>query len=320
MAFKVLIPQDVSQVGKDYLLERGYEIKMGTGITVEQIAKDVEDCDAILARTAPFPAEVLKAGKKLKVVARHGVGVDNIDLKTAEELGIWVTNAPLSNANSVAEHTIGFIIACARNMVRCDKEFRAGNFEIRNQLNGYDLEGKTLGLIGVGRIGTMVAKKAALGLDMKVIGYDPYVTQDKVIPQIELINDWDYIFKNADFISLHMPANEKTKGIVGMKEFEMMKPTAYFINCARGEIVNEPDLIEALKNKKIAGAALDVFSSEPLPMDSPLFKLDNLIMTPHNAALTKEATMRMALHAAIGIDEVLSGKKPSWPVNNPKIK
>jgi len=320
MGFKVLIPQDVSKVGKDYLLERGYEIKMGKSITVEQMIKDVEDCDAILARTAMFPADVLRAGKKLKVIARHGVGVDNIDLKTAEELGIWVTNAPLSNANSVAEHTIGFIIASARNFVRCDKEFKAGNFEIRNKLNGYDLEGKILGLIGLGRIGTMVAKKASLGLDMKVVGYDPYLTQDDVIPQIELINDWEYVFKNSDFISLHMPATEKTKGIVGMKEFEMMKSTAYFINCARGEVVNEPDLIEALKTNKIAGAALDVFSVEPLPKDSPLFGLDNLIITPHNAALTKEATMRMALHAAIGIDEVLSGKRPSWPVNNPKIK
>jgi len=245
--------------------------------------------------------------------------VDNIDLKTAEGLGIWVTNAPLSKANFVAEHTIEFIIALARNMVRCDKEFRAGNFEIRNQLNGYDLEGKILGLIGLGRIGTMVAKKESLGLNMKVIGYDPFLTQDKVIPKIELVNDWEYIFKTADFISLHMPAAEKIKGIIGMREFELMKPTAYFTNYARGEVVNELDLIEALKTNKIAGPALDVFSFEPLPKNSPLLRLDNLIITPHNAALIKEATMRMALYAAIGIDEVLSGKRSSWPVNNPKL-
>lgn len=317
MAFKVLIPQDICKEGKDYLLERGYEIKMGSGTTVEAIAKDVADCDAILARTAPFPAEVIKAGKKLKVIARHGVGVDNIDCKFAEEQGIWVTNAPLSNANSVAEHTIGFVIACARNMIRCDREFRNGNFEIRNQLNGWDLEGKTLGLLGTGRIGTMVAKKATHGLDMKVIGFDPFVTQDKVASEITLV-DWDYLFKNADFISVHMPATEKTKNIIGKKEFEMMKPTAYFINCARGEVVNEPALIEALKAKKFAGAALDVFEKEPPEKDNPLFSLDNAILSPHNAALTKEATMRMAVHAAIGIDEVLTGKKPSWPMNKVK--
>ncbi|MDK2800995.1 MAG: D-3-phosphoglycerate dehydrogenase / 2-oxoglutarate reductase [Clostridiales bacterium] len=320
MSFKVLIPQDITDAGKDFLREHGYEIKMGLGITVEQIAKDVEDCDAILARTAPFPAEVIEAGKKLKVIARHGVGVDNIDVKRATELGIWVTNAPESNANSVAEHTIGLIIACARNMVRCDKEFRNGNFEIRNQLKGFDLAGKTLAVVGTGRIGSMVAKKATLGLDMKVIGYDPYVTQDKVIPEIELVNDWEYIFKNADFISLHMPATSKTKGIVGAKEFEMMKSTAYLINAARGEVVDEAALIEALQQNKIAGAGLDVFEQEPPAKDNPLFALDNVILTPHNAALTYEAMDRMGLHAAMGIHDVLSGKKPKWPVNEPVIK
>lgn len=319
MGFKVLIPQDISQVGKKYLLERGYEIKMGSGITVEAIAKDVEDCDAILARTAPFTAEVLRSGKKLKVIGRHGVGVDNIDIKVATELGIWVTNAPESNANSVAEHTLGLIIACARNLVRCDKEFRNGNFEIRNKLNGSDLEGKTLGLLGVGRIGTMVAKKAVFGLDMNVIGYDPFLTQDKVIPEIDLSTNWEYVLKNSDFISVHMPANAKTKGIIGRKEFEMMKPSAYFINCARGEVVNEADLIWALQANEIAGAGLDVFEQEPPSKDNKLFEIDNVILSPHNAALTKEAAMRMALHAAMGIDEVLTGNKPKWPVNSPKL-
>lgn len=320
MAFKVLIPQDIAEVGKNYLLERGYEIKMGTGTTVDAIKKDVEDCDAILARTALFPEEVIRAGKKLKVIGRHGIGVDNIDVKTCTELGIYVTYTPLSNASSVAEHTIGAMIAVARNMVRCDKEFRNGNFDIRNQLKGVDLEGKTIGLVGLGRIGSVVAKKAALGLDMKVIGYDPYVTPDKVESYMEMVNDLEYIFRNADFISLHMPATSETKGLIGKKYFDMMKPTAYFINAARGEVVNEADLIEALKEKKIAGAALDVFNPEPPTKDAPFFQLDNVILTPHNAALTKEATSRMALHAAMGIDEVLSGKKPSWPVNNPVNK
>jgi D-3-phosphoglycerate dehydrogenase len=319
MAFKVLIPQDITAAGKEYLLGKGYEIKMGSGITVEAIARDVTDCDAILARTASFTAEVLKAGKKLKVIGRHGIGVDNIDIKTATELGIYVTYAPLSNANSVAEHTIGFIIALARNMVKMDKEFRSGDFEIRNRLKGMDLEGKTLSLVGLGRIGTAVAKKALNGLEMKVIGYDPYLTKDKVVPKIEFTTDWDYIFKNGDFISLHIPATAETKGRVGMKEFEMMKPSAYLINCARGELVNESDLVVALQQKKIAGAALDVFAQEPPAKDNLLLQLDNVIISPHNAALTKETMDRMGLHAAIGIDEVLSGKKPSWPVNNPNF-
>ncbi len=320
MAFKVLIPQDITAAGKDYLLEKGYEIKMGTGITPEAIAKDVEDCDAILARTAPFTTEVIKAGKKLKVIGRHGIGVDNIDVETCTEQGIYVTYAPQSNANSVAEHVIGFMLALARNLVKIDKEFRAGDFEIRNRLKGMDLEGKVLGLVGLGRIGTLVAKKAALGLGMKVIGYDAFLTADKVAPEIEFVDNIDTIFKNSDFVSLHMPATKETKGSVGKEQFEMMKSTACFINCARGEVVNEAELIEALQNKVIASAALDVFEQEPPATDNPLFALDNVIVTPHNAALTQESMDRMGLHAAIGIDEALSGKKPTWAVNSPKLK
>jgi D-3-phosphoglycerate dehydrogenase len=320
MGFKVLIPQDIVEEGKQYLIERGYEIKMGSGISVEILKKEVEDCDAILARTALFPAEVIRAGRKLKVIARHGVGVDNIDVDTATELGIYVTNAPLSNANSVAEHVVGLMISLARNMRRCDMELREGNFEIRNQVEGLDLEGKTLGLIGIGRIGSRVAKKAVLGLEMKVIGYDPYVTQDSVIAEVELVSDREYVFRTADFFSVHVPSTRQTKGSIGKKEFELMKPTAYLINTARGDIVSEAELIEALKERKIAGAALDVFEQEPPAKNNPLFGFNNVILTPHNAAHTKEARIRMAVHAAIGIDEVLSGKSPAWSVNNPVIK
>ena len=320
MGFTVLIPQDIAKEGKQYLTERGYEVRMGSGISVDILKTEVANCDAILARTAQFPAEVIRAGKKLKVIARHGVGVDNIDVDTATKLGIFVTNTPLSNANSVAEHVIGLMIALARNMIRCDREFRNGNFEIRNQLEGLDLEGKTLGLIGIGRIGSRVAKKAALGLEMKVIGYDPYVRQNSVIPELKLVSEREYVFKTADFISLHMPSTKQTKGTVGKKEFELMRPTSYLINTARGDIIDEAELIRALKEKKIAGAALDVFEQETPAKDNPLFGFDNVILTPHHAAHTKEAKIRMALHAAMGIDEVLSGKKPRWSVNNPIIK
>jgi len=320
MGFKVLLPQDIAAEGKQYLLDRGYEIKMGSGISVDILKKEVENCDAILIRTAPVPAEVIRAGKKLKVIARHGVGVDNIDVDAATKLGIYVTNSPLSNANSVAEHVIGLIIALARNMLRCDRELRNGNFQIRNQIEGLDLEGKTLALLGIGRVGSRVARKAALGLEMRVIGYDPYITQSSVIPEVELVSDREYVFTSADFISLHLPSNKQTKGTVGKKEFELMKHTAYLINTARGDIINEAELIEALTEKIIAGAALDVFEQEPPAKDNPLFGFDNVILTPHNAALTKEAKVRMALHAAMGIDEVLSGKKPRWAVNEPILK
>lgn len=319
MGFKVLIPQDITSDGKNYLSEKGYEIKMGTGITTEVLVKEVEDCDAILARTALYTAEVIKAGKKLKVIGRYGIGVDNIDIEACTERGIYVCNAPQSNNNSVAEHVLALMLALAKNIVKIDEEFKAGDFEIRNRLASHDLEGKTLGLLGLGRIGTLVAKKAALGFGMKVIGYDAFLPADKVAPEIEFISDINRVYRESDFVSLHIPATKETKGSVGKAQFEMMKPSAYFINCARGEVVNEAELIEALRNKTIAGAGLDVFQQEPPEKDNPLLKMDNVIVSPHYAALTVESTNRMGLHAAIGIDEVLSGKKPTWLVNSPKL-
>jgi len=286
--YKVLIPQIVAREGMQYLREHGYEIQIGSGITVDVLKEEVKDCDAILARTAPFPAEVLEAGRKLRVISRHGVGIDNIDVKTATKLGIYVTYAPEANANSVAEQTIGLMIAVARNFYKCETELRKGNFEIRDQLPGVDLENKVLGVIGLGRIGTIVARKAALGLDMKIIAYDPFINKNKFSSEIEIVDHWESLFSIADFISLHIPSIPETKGIVGKKEFEMMKATAYIINTSRGDIINEGELIQALQRNKIAGAGLDVFEEEPPAKDNPLFQLDNVVLMPHNSTLTRE--------------------------------
>ena len=317
MAYKVLIPQDVAEEGKAWLREKGCEIMPSSGVTLEAIRKDAADCDAILARTAPFPAEVLEAGAKLKVISRHGVGVDNIDIRRAEELGIWVTNGPESNAGSVAEHVLGLIIAVARNFSLCEREFRSGNSEIRNQSVGVDLEGKILGVLGLGKIGSRVARKAAYGLDMKPIGYDPYLPAEAFPEWVERVDAWEDIFRKSDFITIHIPSTDETRASVGKREFGLMKPEAYLINAARGEIVNEEELIRALQEKRIAGAALDVYSQEPPSMDNPLFSFDNVVLTPHHASLTRECMVRMALHAAQGIDEVLNGRPPTWPVNRP---
>jgi D-3-phosphoglycerate dehydrogenase len=317
MAYQVLIPQDVAQAGKDYLRERGYEIKMGSGITVEAIVADVVDCDAILARTAPFPAKVFEAGKKLKVISRHGVGYDNIDIAKATELGVWVTFAPESNANTVAEHAIGCILTLARNFMQLDRETRAGNWGIRDKLLGTDLAGKMLGIVGLGKIGRRVAQKASHGLDMKVVGYDPFLKQEDMAEFATPVRSMDDVFSAADFVTLHIPGGASTRGIVGKKMFVLMKKTAFFINASRGDVVAEADLIEALRNGTIAGAAIDVYEKEPPQKDNPLMSMSNVLLTPHNASQTRECMIRMALHAAQGIDEVLSGKRPTWPVNNP---
>jgi len=320
MAYQVLIPQDVAQQGKDYLRDRGYEIKMGSGIMVEAIAADVVDCDAILARTAPFPAKVLEAGKKLKVISRHGVGYDNIDVAKATELGIWVTFAPESNANTVAEHTIGCILALARNFIQLDRETRAGNFAIRDKLLGADLAGKVLGVAGLGKIGRLVAQKASRGLGMNVIGYDPYLKPEQIAEFATPAKSVEEFFSSSDFVTVHIPGGQTTRSAVAKKQFGLMKKTAFFINASRGDVVVEADLIDALRNRMIAGAAIDVYEKEPPQKDNPLMSLDNVLLTPHNASQTRECMIRMALHAAQGIDEVLSGKRPTWPVNEPITK
>ncbi|MCL2001556.1 MAG: hydroxyacid dehydrogenase [Planctomycetes bacterium] len=315
MTFKVAIPQDITEAGKDFLREKGYDIHVGSGaVDPESIKKNIAPADAILARTAPLTADVLAAAPNLKVIGRHGIGVDNVDVDYCTKRGIWVTFAPNSNANSVAEHTIGFLVALAHHFAFMDRETRAGNWEIRNQRKGVDLFGKTLGIIGLGRIGRSVAEKCIAAFGMKVLGNDSVLPRENY-PAGVLHTGVEDIFSQADFITLHVPCTPETRGMVNAGLLGRMKKTAFLINCARGEIVNEPDLLEALASRRIAGAGLDVFEVEPAAADNPLFKLDNVIVSPHNAALTVESMDRMGLHAAMGIHAVLAGGKPEWPVN-----
>ena len=315
---KILIPQDIAQEGKDFLIENGYEIKMGSGFSKEDLIRDVADCEAVLVRTAVISSEVIEAGKNLKVISRHGVGYDNVEIKRAEELGIWVTNAPESNAGTVAEHTLIMMGALAKNIINIDNATRNEDFAIRTRQYGVDMAGKVLGVAGVGKIGSIVAKRASLAFGMKVIGYDPYLSKEKFPEEIEKVDKWIDLISQADFISLHLPGTEETNNIVGKAEFNAMKESAFLINCARGSLINEEDLVEALKSKKIAGAGLDVLKEEPHAKDNPLFTFDNVIFTPHCSSNTRECSIRMAVHAAMGIHDVLSGKSPQWLVNHPE--
>lgn len=318
MALKVLIPQDVAEEGKQLLRDCGYEIKMGSGAAEEDLIRDVVDCDAILLRTAPVTRAVLEAGKNLKIVARHGAGYNNVDLEAADELGIWVTNAPDSTTNSVAEFTLGAIIAVAKRSFLLNKAIKENNFFYKNTHKGVDLIGKKLAIIGFGRIGRAVAKKAHDGLKMELIAYDPYAKPETIPGYVTLV-DWETAFKTADFVSLHMPLTKDNRGFIGRKEFEMMKPDAYFVNCARGEVVNEPELIQALNEGQIAGAFVDVYEQEPPVVDNPLLSMENVSVTPHMASNTVECMRLMATQAASQIHKVLSGGQPDWPVNHPKF-
>nr|WP_312579145.1 hydroxyacid dehydrogenase [Sedimentibacter sp.] len=312
---KVLIPQVITEAGKNYLLEKGYEIKIGSASDEDTIINEVVDCDAMLIRTARITRRVMEAGKKLKVISRHGVGVDAIDLQAATELGIQVTNGPLSNFESVSEHTIAFILACGHHLTEMDRNVRAENWEARDEVKLSEVNNKVLGIIGLGRIGLSVAKKASLGLGMKVIGYSRHAKKEEMPDYIELAETIEEIFEKSDYVSLHIPATDETRNSINMKYFKLMKPSAFLINCARGEIVNELDLYEALKTNVFKGAALDVMAKEPPDKNNPLLELDNIIFSPHYGSHSIETFDRMGIHAAMGIDEVLSGKKVSWPVN-----
>lgn len=316
MGIKILLPQDIAQAGKRYLLERGYELKMGRGADSKTLSEDVIGCSGIIARVGNFSREVMLAEPGLQVIARHGVGVDNIDLSAARELGVIVTNDPISNINSVAEHAIALMLCCAKNMAWFDSVTRSGRFALRTSVLNTELKGAILGIIGFGKIGRLIAKKAALGFEMRVIAYDPYITSAE--DWVTLVSSLEALLRESDFVSVNMPVTDENRGIIGKKEFALMKSTAYFINAARGELIRQAELIEALQKGEIAGAGLDVYEHEPPETDCPLFFMDNVILSPHNAALTKEAMDNMALIAAKGIDEVLTGKQITFPVVLPE--
>lgn len=314
MGYKVLITEDIEKEGKDYLKNAGYEIKLADSIDEDNLVREVKDYDAILTRVAIISERVLKAGKKLKVIGKFGVGVDTIDVEAATKLGIQVTNSAEANKNTVAEYTIGLVLALAKNFLLYDSELRSGNFGIRATF-GMDVQDKVIGIVGAGAIGKLVARKASLGFGMKVIEYRRHIDKLKSGENVEVTNDLDYLLKNSDFVSLHVPLTESTRHMIGKRELSLMKKSAFLINTARGEVVDDKALVYALSSGEIKGAAVDVYAGEVPSKDNPLFKLKNVIVSPHTAAHTREAMVRMSLCPAIGIHEVLSGKKPSWPVN-----
>ena len=278
----------------------------------------MEDAEAILLSTAyKMTRDIIFNARNLKVISRTGVGVDNVDVSAATEQGVLVLNTPQANSVSVAEHTVAMIIAISKQLLMYDSELRAGNFKIRRTNKAVDMDGKTLGLIGCGRIGRFAANKCRAAFGMQVIGYDPYITEAE---GITLYKDIEEVFKRADYISLHIPLTPETKNLVGERLLSLMKPTAYIINTARGGIIDEYALAQKLKNEEIAGAALDVLESEPPAADNPLLELKNVILTPHTAALTKECSARVAYEAALGIADYLKGSTPKFVFNKELLK
>ena len=315
---RVLLPIPVNAPAEEYLTAHGYEVVCGTPTDAAWLKEHIGEYDAAVIRGTHITADILEAGlPRLKLIARHGIGCDNVDVAAATRLGIQVTFTPAASTNAVAEHTMALILALAKEVIPGDRMTKAGQWAaFRRDYEGVELMSSTLGLIGVGRIGTNVAKAAAYGFGMKVVAYDPYADPRKTDPCIELLDSREAVLEQADFVSVHMPLTEETRGSIDQAFLSRMKKGAFLIYTSRGEIVNEPELAAALRRHEIRGAALDVYCTEPLPADNLFRELDNVICSAHFATITGATLDRLALHSAVSVDEVLSGMEISWPVNH----
>ena len=275
----------------------------------------LREADAVIVRLFKITASVLKHCSNLKVIAKHGVGVDNIDCEAATEHGIPVLFTPRANANAVAEHTIALILSLARDISGASRALRDGSFADRSQFVGVELYGKTLSIVGLGRIGRRVAEIAASGLGMNVQAYDPYLDPGEYSGPAELKESLDAVLCAADFLTLHTPLSREMRYLIDDECISMLKSGCRIVNTSRGALVNEQALIRGLQDGRIAGAALDVFEEEPVPGGHPLFGVPNLLLTPHIAGQTQESMEQMATDCARGIIDVLHGRTPVDLVN-----
>jgi len=319
---RVLLADKISPAGIQIMEQTGeIDVVLAPNPLEATIAGMVADFDGLIFRMTRIGPEILERGKRLKAVGRHGVGLDTIDVGTATREGICICYTPAANGRSVAEYVMLLLLALSRKLVPADYSERVEReFGKRNQFMGHDVADKVLGIVGMGRIGRQIAKMAGQGFDMKVLGYDPYVpAADLAAICVRKVDSIEELLREADFVSLNCPMTEDLKGFMNFTRISLMKPGAYLINCARGPIVVEEDLARALREGRIAGAALDVFAEEPTPRDYPILDAPNLIATAHIATMTRESMDRMAIDAAKGLVSVLlKNEKPEF-LANPEV-
>lgn len=313
---QVLIADELPDVCVKILEDAGLEVLKKPGIKADELKGIINTCDGIILRSGTkITASLLEKADRLKAVCRAGVGVDNVDVPAATKKGVVVMNTPEGNITSTAEHTVALIFALSRYIPQACSSMKCGKWE-RKQFTGIQIAGKTLGIIGLGRVGRQVAKRA-VALDMKVIGYDPFISQEITSQySIHIVKCLEELLSQADYITIHVPYNSETKNLIRHNEFSLMKKGVRIINCARGGIVSEEDLYQAIKNGNVAGAALDVFSTEP-PVGNKLLELDQVIVTPHLGASTEEAQFAVAVEAAEQMADALTGKGFRNAVNLP---
>lgn len=310
---KVLVCDNVAAEGVEILKEQ-FEVTEIKKTVYDELLKIIPEYDALIVRSqTKVTQELIEAGINLKAIGRAGVGVDNIDVAAATQKGIVVLNAPEGNTVAATEHTIAMMMALARNLAQADKSIKEGKWE-KNKFTGVEVRGKTLGVLGLGRIGTGVSKRA-LAMEMNVLAYDPFISVDNAKALgVELVT-LDEIYAKADFITLHLPLTVETKFMLNAKTFAKMKKGVRIINCARGGIIDEQALAEAIKQGIVKGAALDVFAQEPIDANNPLLNLQQVVLTPHLGAATEEAQINVSVDVAKGITAALKGETVLTAVN-----
>lgn len=313
---KVLVADPIDKQGIE-MLQAKVKVDVKTGLKPDELKKIIGDYDALIVRSeTQVTPDIIQAGKKLQVIARAGVGLDNINLEAATQQGIIVVYSPTGNTIAATEHSFAMMLSLARHIPQANAKLKSGVWQ-KSSFTGNELKNKTLGVVGLGNVGSEVARRAQ-GFKMKIIGYDPFVSADYARNMgIELV-PLPQLIKESDFITLHLPLNQETRGMIGAKELATMKPTARIINCARGGLIDEEALYKAIEEGKIAGAAVDVFSKEPTT-DNILLKSDKIIVTPHLGASTAEAQVGVAIDAAEQVLAVLEGQTARYAANTPRI-
>ncbi len=310
---KVLIADRLAESGLAVLAAH-HHVDVQLDLSRDELIELIPAYDAVVVRSSPtIDADVIAAATNLKVIGRAGIGLDNVDVEAATRAGIIVCNAPQSNIVSAAEHTVAMLLALARRIPQAHQSLRAGRWE-RSRWSGTELQGKSLGILGLGRIGVLVAQRCnAFG--MRLVAYDPYVAAERAARMgVELVDSVEAVLRAADFLTIHLPKTPETVGLINADRLRLMKPTARLINVARGGIVDEQALADALRAGVLSGAALDVFATEPTT-DSPLFELDNVVVTPHLGASTVEAQDKAGTQVAEAVNLALAGEFVATAVN-----
>lgn len=314
---RVLVTEPIHQVGWDILATEA-EAMAWAGQEKEPLGKAVETAQAVLVRVARLSAEIIRGAKHLKIIAKHGVGYDNIDVSAATACGVVLTNTPTANSLSVAEQALALLLAVSRKIGESSRDIALKSIRPQKAYQGIELSGKVLGIIGLGSSGLRLARMAAGGLEMRVIGFDPY--KEPWPDGVERYRELEVLLAEADFLSIHVPLTQETRNLIGPAALARMKPTSVLVNTARGGIVDEAAVGEAIRGGRLGGVGLDVVVDEPLKPNHPLAGLPNVVLTPHVAGVTEEAMMRMAQDAAGDILRVLRGERPKFPVNREVLK